>query len=212
MDEAALDALGDMLVDFRPHLHEDRAALIEAASAADAVIVRNRTIVDRALLEAAPSLRAVGRLGVGLDNIDVDECRARGVAVLPATGANAASVAEYVIAAAMTLVRGAFQAHAAMIAGHWPRAALGGGGEIAGRTMGCLGFGATARAVAWRARALGMSAIAFDPEKPAGDAAWQEAERADHMTDVLARADVLSIHVPLTAETRHLVDARAIAG
>jgi len=91
---------------------------------ADALVVRNRTQVNRDLVLAAPSLKVVGRLGVGLDNIDVDVCRARGIEVIPATGANALAVAEYVIGAAMVLLRGAYFASAAVGEGQWPRAAL----------------------------------------------------------------------------------------
>lgn len=210
MDEAALATLADFAVDYRPDLHADRPALAAAVATADALVVRNRTQVDAALIEAAPRLRAVGRLGVGLDNIDVATCEARGIAVLPATGANAISVAEYVIAAAMALVRGAFLSNADMLAGRWPRAALGGGGELAGRTMGLVGLGDTAQAVAARAAALGMDVAAFDPHRPADDPAWRTAARTADLATLLGRADVLSLHVPLTPETRMMIDAAAI--
>jgi (S)-sulfolactate dehydrogenase len=210
MDEAALAALAAFQVDYRPDLHGDRAALVEAVAHAHALIVRNRTRVDADLIAAAPALRVVGRLGVGLDNIDVDACERRGIAVLPATGANAASVAEYVIAAAMALVRGAFTANAAMLAGEWPRATLGAGGEMAGRTLGLVGLGATAQAVAMRARALGMAVLAHDPPRPADDPAWRDTGRRDDLHPLLREVDVLSLHVPLTDATRCLIGAKAI--
>jgi len=211
MDEAALDTLCDLRVDYRPDLHADRDALLAAVADADALIVRNRTNVDSHLIAAAPRLRAVGRLGVGLDNIDVAACRDRGITVLPATGANAVSVAEYVIAAAMVLVRGAFGSSPAVIAGEWPRTSLGGGGELAGRTMGLAGLGATAQAVAERARALGMAVVAHDPFRPADDPAWQLADRLDSIGALLGQVDVLSLHVPLTGGTEGLIDAHAMA-
>ena len=211
MDEAALEGFGPGYdVRYDPSLVEDRTATLAALSDADAIVVRNRTQVDAELLAAAPSLRAVGRLGVGLDNIDVAACETRGIAVLPATGANAASVAEYVIGAALVLVRGAFASNSAMLAGEWPRGALGRGGEIGGRTLGLLGFGTIAREVAARAQALGMRVLAHDPHLPEADPAWSGAERRD-FDALLEDADVLSLHVPLTEATRGLIDANALA-
>lgn len=210
MDETALSAFGpEAEVLYDPTLVEDRAALLAALAGASGLIVRNRTQVDRALLAAAPDLRVVGRLGVGLDNIDMAACAARGVAVKPATGANTLSVAEYVISTTLTLLRGAYGAQPAMIAGAWPRSALI-GKEASGRTLGLLGFGGIARAVAERARALGMEIAAYDPYLPEGDPAWQGVTRCS-IDELLAVSDVLSLHVPLTAETRGLIDAAAIA-
>ena len=204
MDEAALDGVAGVLYD--PALVDDRPRLLAALSDAEAVVVRNRTQVDAALLAAAPKLRAVGRLGVGLDNIDMEACAARGVSVHPATGANTLSVVEYVVATTLALVRGAFGANAAMLAGEWPRGALGQGGEIAGRTMGLVGYGAIARAVAERVRALGMTVAWHDPHLTE-----QGLEGGLALDDLLAAADVVSLHVPLTDGTRHMIDAKALA-
>ncbi len=210
MDEAALGGFAsDWEVVYEPGLVEDRDRLAEAVAAADAVIVRNRTQVDSALLEAAPRLRAVGRLGVGLDNIDMAACEARGVAVLPATGANALSVAEYVIATTLVLLRGAYLATASVREGDWPRNALI-GGEAAGRTLGLLGFGGIARMVAGKARALGIAVAAHDPRPDADDPAWKGVRRCATAEELFGLSDVLSLHVPLTEETRNLVDAAAI--
>ena len=209
MDEAALEGVAaDLLYD--PTLVDARPRLLAEVAGADALIVRNRTQVDRELLDAAPALRAVGRLGVGLDNIDLEECERRGVSVHPATGANTASVAEYVIAAALLLVRGAFFSNPAMLAGEWPRGRLGQGGEVGGRVMGLVGYGGIGRAVGARARALCMDVAAHDPQLPPDDPAWREAERMDLPT-LLERADVVSLHVPLLPATRHLIDAAALA-
>ncbi|TDL78355.1 hydroxyacid dehydrogenase [Palleronia sediminis] len=211
MDETALAGFGPGIgVVYAPDLVEDRARLLDALRSADAVIVRNRTQVDAELLAAAPRLRAVGRLGVGLDNIDLAACEARGIDVLPATGANALSVAEYVIAAALVLVRGAYMATDELRAGAWPRNRLI-GGEISGRTMGLLGLGGIARMVADRARALGMTVAAHDPHLAADDPAWTGVHRCARPEDLFGLSDVLSIHVPLTDTTRGLVGTEALA-
>lgn len=210
MDESALEAFGpEMEVIYDPTMVDNRTALLAALSGAHALIVRNRTQVDGAVLEAAPELRVVGRLGVGLDNIDLDACKARGVVVHPATGANTLSVAEYVISVTLQLLRGAYASNPAMIAGEWPRNALI-GSEASGRVMGLVGFGGISRAVAERARALGMHICAFDPHLPADDPAWGGVRRCS-FDALLAEADVISLHVPLTGETRGLIGAEAIA-
>lgn len=211
MDEAALERFGPGIrLTYDPGLVDDRARTLDAVGSAAAIIVRNRTQVNRDLLGAAPDLRVVGRLGVGLDNIDLDACESRGISVFPATGANTASVAEYVIGAAMALTRGAFGATAQMIAGDWPRGALGQGGEIAGRRLGLIGYGGIARAVAGLARNLGMSVAAHDPHLQADDPAWADAKRCS-VDELLAGSDIVSLHVPLTPQTANLIDGAAIA-
>jgi (S)-sulfolactate dehydrogenase len=179
---------------------------------ADALIVRNRTSVDAALLERAPKLRVVGRLGVGLDNIDMDACAARGIDVIPAAGANALAVAEYVIATAMLLLRGTYAATADVAAGHWPRAALSNGREMAGKTIGLVGFGNIGRLTGRLARALGMRAIGFDPQVPPASSIWIDDDTMPcTLADVVSQADVVSLHVPLIPATRNLIDAARIA-
>ncbi len=210
MDEAALERFGaGFEITYAPTLVDDRPALLKAVANADALIVRNRTQVDADVLAAAPNLRVVGRLGVGLDNIDLETCAARGITVCPATGANTLSVAEYVIATALILRRGAYNANAAMIAGEWPRNALI-GGEISGAVMGLVGFGGIARAVAERAQALGMQIATYDPHLPEG-AALTDVTRHQTAAALLAHADILSLHVPLTPQTRGMIDAPALA-
>lgn len=212
MDESALDRFGPgYQVDYAPGLVDDRDGLLGAVARADGLIVRNRTRVDAEVLAAAPALRVVGRLGVGLENIDLDACAARDVVVCPASGANTQSVVEYVIGAMLQLRRKVFGSGAAVAAGAWPRAALGQGGEVCGRTLGLVGYGAIAQAVAVAARALGMEIAAYDPFLPDGHPAWSGTDRCD-LPELLGRADVLSLHVPLTAETKGLIDAEALAG
>ena len=206
MDEAiARDVLSAFDVRYDASLVDDRSALLTALGDARAIIVRNRTQVDAELLEHAPNLKVVGRLGVGLDNIDLEACAARDVAVCPATGANDIAVAEYAITAALVLLRGCWSATDRMVAGDWPRTDLI-GREISGKRLGLIGFGSIARQVAARASALGMSVSAFDPYLPADDAAWSDIRNAS-LTDLATVCDVISVHVPLTNETRHLIDA-----
>ena len=179
---------------------------------ADALIVRNRTSVDTDLLGVAPQLRVVGRLGVGLDNIDVVACEARGIEVIPATGANALAVAEYVIGTAMLLLRGAYQSTADVSGGHWPRGALSNGRELAGKTLGLVGFGGIGRLTGKLARALGMRVLGFDPHVAASSPMWSDEQTSSRaFADVLAEADVVSLHVPLTPATRGLIDAERLA-
>ncbi|ACB27914.1 NAD(P)-dependent oxidoreductase [Methylobacterium radiotolerans] len=214
MDEAAIAAeLAGLDVVYDPGLVDRPEDLAAAAARADALIVRNRTQVRGALLDAARDLTVVGRLGVGLDNIDLPACRARGIAVYPATGANDGAVAEYVIASALLLLRGAYGASAAVAAGAWPRNALM-GREIAGQRLGLVGFGAIARETARRAAALGMAVAAHDPFVAADDPAWNPATgpvQSRALDALIAQSDVLSLHVPLTDRTRGLIDAAALA-
>ncbi|CAB3909620.1 hydroxyacid dehydrogenase [Achromobacter mucicolens] len=213
MDAPAVDALRQRFdVRYAPELVEQRAALLEAAADADALIVRNRSQVNAELLAAAPRLIAVGRLGVGLDNIDLAGCEARGIKVIPATGANARAVAEYVIGTMLSLLRGAYASTADVAAGTWPRTALSQGLEAHGRTLGVVGFGGIGRLAAQLARGLGMRIVGSDAALPPAHPAWQEAG-AEPLTldELLSQADVVTLHVPLTPETRHLLDAARIA-
>jgi len=209
MDEAVIaEAFAGRDVLYDAELVDDPSRLEAALADARALLVRNRTQVRPPLLAKAPRLRVVGRLGVGLDNIDVEACRARGIAVHPANGANDLAVAEYVITAALVLLRRAWFATAQVIAGSWPRMALI-GGELSGKQLGLVGYGAIARETAKRARALGMRIAAFDPHLAGDHPAWLDAERCT-LDSLLASSDVVSLHVPLTSETRHIVDARAL--
>ena len=200
---AGRDVLYDAKLVDRPE------ALFAALADARALLVRNRTQVRPALLGAAPRLRVVGRLGVGLDNIDLDACRARGIAVFPATGANDLAVAEYTITAVLMLLRGAWFASGAVLAGQWPRMESI-GREAAGKTLGLVGLGAIARETAQRARALGMQVCAFDPHLATDSSAWTLARRVT-LDELLAGSDAVSLHVPLTPETRRMLDAARIA-
>jgi (S)-sulfolactate dehydrogenase len=207
---AQLVAAHDVLYD--PTLVDDAARLRELATGADAFIVRNRTQVRGDLLAALTRCRVVARLGVGLDNIDTDACAGRGIVVIAAVGANAQSVAEYVIATAMLLLRGIYRASDDVIAGRWPRDALSQGREIGGKTLGLVGFGSIGRTTARLARGIGMRVLAFDALLPAGDPGYRDAGvEAVGLDRLVAEADIVSLHVPLSASTRGLFDAARIA-
>jgi (S)-sulfolactate dehydrogenase len=213
MDEAAvarLAAAHETLYD--PGLADRTMELRARLAVADALIVRNRTIVDAPLLACATRLKVIGRLGVGLDNIDVAAARARGIAIIPATGANARAVAEYVVATALFLLRGAYLSSAAVANGEWPRPAAADGREIAGKTMGIVGFGATGRLTAKLACALSMRVVGHDPEHPPQSPVWGESGAASlPLESLLAEADVITLHVPATDATRNLIDAERLA-
>lgn len=194
---------------YDPDLATDRPRLLEKVAEVEAIFTRNRTRVDRELIDAASSLRVVGRLGVGLDNIDMDGCEAAGIRVIPAQGANAVSVAEYVVGAMFVLVRGVYGMTPSMLAGEWPRQGHAFGRELMGQTLGLIGFGAIAREVASRASALGMTIVAYDPFLP-HDVDLARVRRAE-LDQVLAVSDVISLHVPLDEGTRGLIDEAALA-
>ena len=211
MDEAAVARLAAAHdTEYAPDLADRQTDIPGLMPGIRALIVRNRTKVTADLLASAPDLKVVGRLGVGLDNIDLDACAASGVEVVPATGANTLSVAEYVVTNALILLRGAYTAGAEMLSGAWPRATCGAGREVRGRQLGLVGYGAIARETAALARPLGMNIAAFDPHLPDDDTAWAGAKRCD-LNTLLATSDVLSLHVPLTEATRHMIDADALA-
>lgn len=212
MDESAVDALRQRFeVRYDPALVDRRAELERLLADAEALVVRNRTRVDCGLLDAAPQLRVVGRLGVGLDNIDVAACEARGVSVIPATGANALAVAEYVLACGMMLLRGAYLSSDAVASGAWPRARLSEGRETGGKTLGLVGFGGIGRLTARLAKGLGMQVVAYDPMLPRDAPAWEETgvRRLD-LDALLAQSDIVSLHVPLTDATRGLMNMMRI--
>ena len=199
-------------VRYDPQLVDQPEALLQSAADVDALIVRNRTQVRGELLRALARCKVVGRLGVGLDNIDVPACQARGMQVIPATGANALSVAEYVIGTAMLLLRGAYQSQAAMVQGQWPRNALSSGREIHGKTLGLIGYGSIGQLTARLAQALGMQVQAHDalmaPDHPAFASTGVQAVSLDTL---LAASDVIILHVPLLPSTQNLINASRLA-
>jgi (S)-sulfolactate dehydrogenase len=175
-----------------------------------ALIVRNRTPVTDDIISAGPNLKVLGRLGVGLDNIDVQACERRGVKVCPATGSNNVTVAEYTICTMLMLLRGSFYSKADILAGKWPRS-TNIGLEARGRTLGILGLGMIGSATARMASGLEMQVIASDPYIPADAPGWEYAQNVS-FEDLIARSDILTVHVPLQPDTLGIIDAAAMAG
>ncbi len=211
-DEAVVRELAETYDVFHEaDLVDRREDLLAALGDARAIIVRNRTWVTQELLDAAPRLEVVGRVGVGVERIDWEACTARGVEVCPAYGANAITVAEYTVAALLLAWRGAFLAGHRVIDGDWPRQEMI-GFDLAGKTLGLIGFGNIGRAVAKRARAFDMTVIASDPYVAPEEPAWNDlGVRPVTLETVLGESDAVSLHAPLTEETRHIIDGAAIA-
>lgn len=180
----------------------------EALSEAHALVVRSATRVDRHLLQAATSLRAVGRAGVGVDNIDVAAATERGVAVLNAPAGNTISAAELTMALLLAAMRRVPEADRSVRAGEWPRGRLK-GSELRGRILGLVGGGRIGSEVARRARAFGMGVLVHDPFLTEQRVRELDAS-AVGLDELFARSDVVSLHVPLSDGTRGLVDARRL--
>jgi (S)-sulfolactate dehydrogenase len=206
---ARLDAFGVHHDPELIHKPEELKALL--ADGCRGMVVRSGTPVGADVLEAGPGLVAVGRLGVGLDNVDVDAAARLGIAVCNAAGANKHSVAEYTLSAMVQLMRiGVFQNTPRVTGGEWPRYEYI-GTEMIGKTLGIIGFGNIGREVARRAQAFGMTLLAVDPYIAGDDPVWAAygVEKTD-LPGVIAACDILTVHVPLTGETRGMVDAAAL--
>ena len=196
-------------VDYAPDLFDRHDELLQRVETANALIVRNRTRVTSDLLATARHLKVIGRLGVGLDNIDQQAAAIANIQVLPATGANAIAVAEYVMSAMLHLRRPMTTGFQAMVGGDWPREQFI-GGEISGKTIGLVGFGQIAQFVALRAAAFGMRVAYFDPYLASENTALG-ALRSSSLDELLEIADYVSIHVPLNDETYRLIDSERFA-
>jgi D-3-phosphoglycerate dehydrogenase len=185
------------------------ADLLQAIGAYDALVVRSRTRVTAELLGAASRLKVVGRAGVGVDNIDLEAARQRGIAVVNAPVATTLAVAEQALGLMLSLARHIPQADAAMKAGRWIKKELM-GSEINGKTLGIIGMGNIGAAVAQRAAALGMSVLGYDPLL---QAEIIQARHASPVTlaELYATSDFISLHVPLTPETRGMIGRETIA-
>ena len=208
---AAFDSLAATHpVSRRPDAWSDPATLREAVGSARALVVRNRTAVDRALLEAAPTLQIVARAGVGLDNIDLRSADELGIVVVAPLGANAQSVAEHTVALALALARDVVGNDARVRAGAWERRY---GTELSAKTWGVVGLGATGRAVCALASAFGMDVVGYDPVLPDGAALPAGVTtRAHSLGELLSASDVVSLHLPLTNDTDRMVNAGFLTG
>ncbi|MCW5852414.1 MAG: hydroxyacid dehydrogenase [Anaerolineae bacterium] len=207
VSQVALDRLRPAAeVVYDPNLWRS-ADLRAHLSDAEALIVRNQTRVDGELLDAGPELKVVGRLGVGLDNIELPAARQRGVQVVFARSSNAIAVAEYVFAAMFAAARRLAEATRDVQAGRWDRQTFT-GYELYGKTLGIIGVGDIGGRLARRAQAFGLRILASDPLVTGSSLVV--AEFGVQLTDLdtlLAESDFISLHVPLTRGTAHLVNA-----
>lgn len=181
----------------------------EALARAHGLVVRSATTVREEMLAGAPNLRVIGRAGVGVDNIDLEAATERGIAVLNAPAGNTVSAAELTMALILSMARRVAAADASVRGGEWVRSSFK-GVELRGRTLGLIGAGRIGGEVAKRCRAFGMQVLAYDPyltDQRASDLGVQRVE----LDDVIKEADVLSLHVPLTDDTRDMINAEALA-
>lgn len=190
---------------YEPELYKDRAALIAATQNMEALIVRNLTQVNEEVLAKAARLKVVGRLGVGLENIELPACAQRNIKVIPATGANAESVAEYVIGAAIALTRGFIPATISTLKGEWPRPRFSAYHEFLGKTIGIVGFGSIGRIVAKKANAFGLKCLAYDPVL-SGNEVVLEGFKVPlvSLKALLSQSDAVTLHLPFLPETKGL--------
>ena len=209
MDEDAVNLLKkkyDVYYDIS--LAEDSNSLVKLINKMKALIVRNKTLVTRELIENAPNLTCVGRLGVGLDNIDLNACEEQNITVYPALGANSHSVAEYVICTSMLLLRKAYFKKNEMIAGNWPRQESS-GSEVYGKTLGLIGFGDIAQKTRDLALGLGIKTVAYDPYLEKDSNVWKETKNLP-LENLLSISDIISLHIPLSKETKNLIDEKKL--
>jgi D-3-phosphoglycerate dehydrogenase / 2-oxoglutarate reductase len=176
----------------------------------DAIIIRSATKLTADVLERAEQLKVIGRAGVGVDNVDIEAATRRGIVVANAPESTVVSAAEHTIGLLLALSRNIPQAHAALKQGRWDRSRYG-GLELADKTLGVLGFGRIGQQVARRATGLQMKVLAYDPFVSKERFRELGAERAETPADVFASADFLTLHLPLTDETRGSIDAAAFA-
>lgn len=207
---SGIDLLKDAGFDVDAGFDWSREELLERIGAYDGILIRSATKLDAEALAAATSLKAVGRAGVGVDNVDVPEATKRGVVVANAPQSNVVTAAEHTMALLLALARNVPQAHAALVDGRWDRSKYS-GVELMDKTLGILGFGRIGQLVAERAMGFGMKVIAFDPY--VGGDRYRElgVQQASSSDEVYSAADFLTIHLPKTPETEGWLNADAFA-
>jgi D-3-phosphoglycerate dehydrogenase len=186
------------------------AELLPLVADVAAILVRSETKVTRKVIEAAPKLRVVGRAGVGVDNVDVTAATERGVVVMNTPGGNTISTAELSFAMILSLARKVPQAHGSMVAGKWDRKQFQ-GAELSGKTLGVLGMGRIGSEVAKRALAFGMKVLAYDPFLTDARAKALGVELVSELDGVYRDADYITVHMPVTDQTRGMLNAGAFA-
>ena len=193
---------------FQTGLKEDQ--LLEIIPDCAALIVRSETKVNGRVLEAAKALKVVGRAGVGVDNVDVEAATARGIIVMNTPDGNTISTAEHAFSLLVSIARTIPQASASVVAGKWERKKFQ-GVELYGKTLAILGMGRIGSELARRAIAFGMRVLAYDPYMASSRARALQVELIENLDEILPRADFISMHMPLTPETKHMLDARRLA-
>jgi len=186
------------------------AELLPIVADATALVVRSETKVTKKVIEAAKQLKVVGRAGVGVDNVDIEASTQHGVVVMNTPGGNTVTTAELTFTMLLSLARKVPQAHATMVAGKWDRK-LFQGVEVAGKTLGVLGMGRIGTEVAKRAIAFGMRVVAYDPYLTEDRAKAIGAEFAPEVDHVYREADFITVHMPVTKETKEMLNAAAFA-
>ena len=209
VSESGLQPLRDAKFEVQKRTGLPKEELIAALQDFEGLIVRSETKVTSEILEGATSLRVIGRAGVGVDNIDVPAATMRGVVVMNAPDGNTITTAEHTIALLISLARSIPQANSSLKSGRWERKKFI-GVELQGKTLGIVGLGRIGRVVASRARAMGMTIVAYDPFIAQEQARDLEIELAP-LDDVYSRADFLTVHTPLTAETRGIINSEVLA-
>ena len=182
----------------------------ELLAEAEAIIVRSATKVTPEVMAKAPKLRVVGRAGVGVDNVDVDHATSQGIVVMNTPSGNTISTAELTFSMMMALARKIPQAHMSMKGGEWNRKAFA-GTELSGKVLGICGMGRIGAQVARRAIAFGMRVLAYDPFLSLSKARELQVELLEQ-TELFARSDFITVHMPLTDQTRDMINAETLAG
>ncbi len=191
-------------VSYEPELYLDSKALLDKSVNVHALIVRNKTNVDKELLDTVKDLKVIGRLGVGLDNIDISYCKEKKLPVVVAEGANAKSVSEYVMMGLLTLFRGTMSSTESILKGKWDRSEHV-GSEISGKTLGIIGIGTIGRIVAENAGTMGMNLIGNDIEISDDDKIWGDLNiECCSFEDLIQWSDAITLHIPLNQETYNL--------
>src|SRR2546423_2329650 len=186
------------------------AELIPLVAETQAMVVRSETKVTRKVIEAAPKLRVIGRAGVGVDNVDVDAATQRGIVVMNTPSGNTISTAELTFSMLMALARKIPQAHGSMKAGEWNRKTFQ-GVELYGKPLGILGMGRIGSEVARRAIAFGMQVLAYDPYLSLSRAKALQVELVEQLDELYPRVDFVTVHMPLSDETKGMLNAGAFA-
>jgi len=205
INQESLDDLNNTFeINFDEKLWEKKEELKEIIKDYDGLIVRNKTKVNKDILSSANNLKFIGRLGVGLDNIDTEFCKTKNIHVQPATGMNADSVAEYVISSSMSLIKKIPMLHHGTVKGNWPRTTIK-SAEINKKCIGIVGFGTIGRKVADYSLKNGLNVLAYDPyiEKLDDN---EKNYKLSSIEEIFEDADIISLHLPLTEETKNLIN------